>query len=287
VLSAGAYELMTTAHARDESGGEYGFGLAIQEADGRRLVGHGGSTVGYVAGMETDLEAGLGAIVLLNGMGMDAVALARRLLRIVRERRHGSSPSDPRTVSRDPARTLGDVPAGVYTPDEPGLDAIEILSGDDPILRCGGRDITLDPLDPAGVFRIPDPGFDEFPLHIERSTAGPPEIWHGDRRFVREGAARRPLPPPPADLLAIAGHYRSYNPWTSNFRVVLRGDQAWLVFAAPPEGFRIEQLLVPAPDGSFRVSEDPTDPEGVRFDTLAEGRALRAWLSGWPYYRVE
>jgi hypothetical protein len=95
------------------------------------------------------------------------------------------------------------------------------------------------------------------------------------------------LSAPSAGLLAIAGHYRSYNPWTSNFRVVLRGDRAWLVFAAPPEGFRIEQLLVPAPDGAFRVSDDPTDPEVVRFDTIADGRALRAWLSGWPYYRVE
>ena len=287
VLSEGAYSQMTTAHARDGSGGEYGYGLAIHEVEGRHLVGHGGGMVGYVAGLETDPEAGLGAIVLLNGMGMDAMALARTVLRIVRETVNGSSPSDAERAMRNAVGAARDVPTGVYTPDEPGLDRIEILTGDDPILRFQERDIALVPLDATDVFLVPDPAFDEFPLRIERPTTSPPELWHGGRRYIRAGAAGRPLPTPPADLRAIAGHYRSYNPWTSNFRVVLRGDQAWLVFSAPPEGFTSEQPLVPAPDGSFHVSEDPTDPEGLRFDTIADGRALRAWLSGWPYYRID
>ncbi len=287
VLSEGAYSQMTTAHARDGSGDEYGYGLAIHEADGRRLLGHGGGMVGYVAGMETDPEADLGAIVLLNGMGMDAMALARTVLRIVREPANGSSPSDAERAMRNAVGASGDVPTGVYTPEEPGLDPIEILAGHDPILRFQERDIGLVPLDATDLFLVPDPAFDEFPLRIERPTTSPPELWHGGRRYVREGAAGRPLPTPPADLRAIAGHYRSYNPWTSNFRVVLRGDQAWLVFSAPPEGFTSEQPLVPAPDGSFHVSEDPADPEGLRFDTIADGRALRAWLSGWPYYRID
>jgi hypothetical protein len=287
VLSAGAYSQLTTAHARDGSGGEYGYGLALHEVDGRHLVGHGGGMVGYVAGMETDPDAGLGAIVLQNGMGMDAMGLARTVLRILRERGDGSPPSDLRKASKDFVRTAREVPAGVYTPEEPGLDPIEILAGDDPIVRFRKRDVALQPLGDADLFLVPDPAFDEFPLRIERPTTGPPEIWHGGRRYVRAGAAGRPLPAPPEELRAIAGHYRSFNPWTSNFRVVLRGDQAWLVFPAPPEGFASEQQLLPAPDGSFRVSEDPADPEGLRFDTIADGRALRAWLSGWPYYRVE
>ena len=47
-----------------------------------------------------------------------------------------------------------------------------------------------------------------------------------------------------------------------------------------------EQPLVELPDGSFRVGDDPGNPETARFDTVVDGRALRAWLSGWPYYRV-
>ena len=96
----------------------------------------------------------------------------------------------------------------------------------------------------------------------------------------------QPLPEPPPELRAIAGHYRSHNPWTTNFRVIVRGDRAWLVFASEPDGFEDEQPLAAAPDGSLRVADDPGNPEHVRFDTEVGGRALRAWLSGWPYYRV-
>jgi hypothetical protein len=36
----------------------------------------------------------------------------------------------------------------------------------------------------------------------------------------------------------------------------------------------------------LRVGDDPGGPEDLRFDTLVEGRPLRALLSGFPYYRV-
>jgi hypothetical protein len=67
---------------------------------------------------------------------------------------------------------------------------------------------------------------------------------------------------------------------------VLRGDQPWLLFAAAPDGFDDEQPLVPLPGGSFRVGRDPKNPESLKFDTVVDGRALRAWLSGWAYYRA-
>jgi D-alanyl-D-alanine carboxypeptidase len=88
-------------------------------------------------------------------------------------------------------------------------------------------------------------------------------------------------------LQAIAGHYRSHNPWTTNFRVILRGDEPWLIFAGAPDGFDTEQPLIPREGGSFRVGEDPGNPEALGFDTVVDGRALRAWLSGWPYYRAD
>jgi hypothetical protein len=287
LLSPEAFSRMTTPQARDETGGEYGLGVSIREVDGRRLVGHGGGMVGYLAALETDPEAGLGVIVLQNGLGMDPVAVARTLLRVVRESRDGGPlPAATRSSVRAAVRTVS-LPVGVYEPDEPEAEPVELRLDDGPALRLAGRDIPLEPLDEPDLFLAPDPGFDRFPLRIQRPATGAPELWHGGRRYVRAGAPARPLPEPPAALRAIAGHYRSHNPWTSNFRVVLRGDQAWLVFPAPPDGFLTEQPLVLAADGSFRVGDDPTNPEGVRFDPVADGRALRAWLSGWSYYRVE
>jgi hypothetical protein len=84
----------------------------------------------------------------------------------------------------------------------------------------------------------------------------------------------------------VAGDYRSHNPWVPFFRVLLRGQRPWLIFPAAPDGFSDTQPLTLAADGDFRCGEDPGNPESLRFDTIVAGQALRAWLSGWPYYRV-
>src|SRR5207249_1659287 len=131
------------------------------------------------------------------------------------------------------------------------------------VLRSGGRETTLEELG-DDLFLALDPAFDRFPFWVNDDA----ELWHGGRRYVRAGNVARPLAEPSADLRAIAGHYRSHNPWTTNFRVFLRGDQPWLMFPAAPDGFDTEQPLVPTKDGSFRVGEDPGNPEVLRFDTL-------------------
>jgi CubicO group peptidase (beta-lactamase class C family) len=101
--------------------------------------------------------------------------------------------------------------------------------------------------------------------------------------------AEPPVPPDPdADpaLKAIVGHYRSYDPWATNFRVVLRGAEPWLLFTAEPDGFEGEQRLHAMAGGWFRVGDDRLGPERMRFDTVIDGHTRRAWLSGWDYYRI-
>jgi CubicO group peptidase (beta-lactamase class C family) len=282
LLSAEAFARMTTAHARDDTGGGYGYGLSIRELDGRRVIGHGGSMVGYLAGMETDPDAGLGVIVLQNGFGARPMTLAQAVLGIVRDR-EGDRPAAVGSSSAATDEAYG-AAAGVYGADDTGLPPIEFVVSKGLTLRADGKEIVLERL-ADDLFLVPDAAFDEFPLRLERPADAAPEVWHGDRRYVRAGATARRLPEPSAELRAIAGHYRSHNPWTTNFRVVLRGDRAWLVFPAAPGSFD-EQPLLPSPDGSFRVGEDPGSPEELRFDAVTDGRALRAWLSGWPYYRT-
>ena len=43
---------------------------------------------------------------------------------------------------------------------------------------------------------------------------------------------------------------------------------------------------MPMARGWYRVGADRLGPERLRFDTVIDGRAIRAWLSGWDYYRV-
>ena len=101
-----------------------------------------------------------------------------------------------------------------------------------------------------------------------------------------EAAAEPESAAPDPALLAIAGTYRSHDPWTTNFRVILRGNVPWLCFHSTPDGFDDEQPLRPFGRDGFRVGDDPLGPERLRFDTIINGHATRAWLSGWDYYRV-
>jgi D-alanyl-D-alanine carboxypeptidase len=278
LLSEEAFAQMSTGNPVEDENDAYGYGLLLRNLDGRRFIGHGGGMVGYLAGMQADTDANLGAIVLQNGMGAHPMMLARTVIRIA----DGESAKSTDTAATPAQHEL----AGVYEPDKPGCEPIELVaSKTGPVLRCNGREIGLEKLG-SDLFLAPDPAFDHFPIRVDRRTDGIPELWHGGQRYVRTGAAARPLPEPSAELQAIAGHYRSHNPWTTNFRIVLRGDQPWLIFAGAPDGFDTEQPLVPSDEGSFRVGEDPGNPEALHFDTVVGGRTLRAWLSGWPYYRA-
>ena len=87
----------------------------------------------------------------------------------------------------------------------------------------------------------------------------------------------------PAEWLPYLGHYRSHNPWASNFRVV--GREGGLQF-----GFDCywseRHPMTPVGDAEFRVGEQAWAPERLRFDTILDGRAQRAILSGGHFHRT-
>ncbi len=87
----------------------------------------------------------------------------------------------------------------------------------------------------------------------------------------------------------LAGTYLSHQPWTPRFQVDARADgRLWLSFpGGEPDGFEQDQPLIPMARGWYRVGEDRLGPERLRFDTVIDGRAHRAWLSGWDFYRED
>jgi D-alanyl-D-alanine carboxypeptidase len=95
-----------------------------------------------------------------------------------------------------------------------------------------------------------------------------------------------PLPAPDPSLVPHRGRYRSHDPWTPTFRILLRGDRLWLAFPDAPDGADTEQPLIPLGDGIFRLGEDESGPERAWFDLPIGGLTRRAWISGWPWYRV-
>jgi CubicO group peptidase (beta-lactamase class C family) len=87
----------------------------------------------------------------------------------------------------------------------------------------------------------------------------------------------------PAEWLPLLGHYRSHNAWLTNFRVIANGGRLMLVADAVDD---VRHPLSPLDDGRFRVGKQPWAPERLRFDTVIDGRAQRAWLSGAAYHRT-
>ena len=119
----------------------------------------------------------------------------------------------------------------------------------------------------------------------KRTTGDVVELFHGAGWYVNDRYQGPTSFDTPPEWDAFPGHYRAHNPWATNFRVVRRKGQLWLVFPVAPDGFEDEQPLVPLGDGSFRAGADETSPERVRFDVVVDGKALRAVLSDGVYER--
>ena len=284
LLGEESFALLVSRFAEDpdEPGYGYGYGLSVGQTDGRRRWKHSGGMLGFTAQMTLDVEANLGAVMLLNGGGnrADTVDFALAATRAALE---GDDLPDV-GPEPDPARTPNASEyAGTY---RSGHRAIEVLSEDERVrLRADGVDVTLVPEEGmADTFLVPDPSWDRFWLRFARSSDGAvAAALHGADRFASgdadDGGERRPLPD---EWLAYPGHYRSNHPWAPSFRIAAR-DGGLLFLAAWADAADLE--LVPLPDGSFRVGAEDWRPDRLRFDTVVEGRALRAIYDEAVWYR--
>jgi hypothetical protein len=171
---------------------------------------------------------------------------------------------------------------GAYR-DGAALLTVEEQAGTLFLLRRSER-IALDPLGvppSPDLFLARDAEFELFPFRFQRDDTGRVEgLVHGPEWYPAtwyEGPTEFATP---AAWQAYPGHYRSYNPWTPGFRVVLRQGALRLIY---PWGQ--ESLLIPDGDG-FRVDDEPEGPERFVFDTIVDGQALRVGSPGSEtYYR--
>jgi hypothetical protein len=157
-----------------------------------------------------------------------------------------------------------------------------IAEGDHLFLDLGETRVPLEKLRPD-TFLIPHPDFDIFPLVFLRDDTNHIPIKgcnHGSTFYVREGKTIPEKTRHPSEWETFVGHYRSWNPWLSNFRIVLRNGDLILVH---PDGE--EYPLIPKGYRSFRVGDDELSPEYISFNQILTDQALQANLSGVNYYR--
>jgi D-alanyl-D-alanine carboxypeptidase len=261
----------------------YGYGIVRHPNSDGIVIGHEGGMLGYHASILAHVDAGVGVAVLTNGPNQPAT-LARHALNLALWGlfKRGDPPTPPilnRELIPEAERYVGRWRAG--EPDWPDLT----ITGDHG--RLAGR---WGQGPPAPLLRTAPSTFvllDEsrrlYPIRFGGGgpSALPTMAAWGPAWFARDSVV---MPPATAadGWAGYPGHYRSHNPWQSNFRVVLRRSRLYLIH---PDGS--EWLLEPDDrPHAFRVVEDgEVLPETVTFDTPCPDAMLRVLVSQAPYYR--
>ena len=282
LISGDSFRLMTRrAMATQQWGGaHYGYGLILADFDGHAYLGHGGSSTGFVSGMVTDLDDGIGVVVLINGLvrSYGAVDMAMHIVNLLRAGLRQQEMPPLRPIA-DPERVSNaNDYAGAYNSATDRL--VLAVQGERLNLEWRGTNVVLERRG-EDTFYVPHPELEHYLLEFRREGDRVVEAFHGPDWYIGESYSGPRTFDYPAEWDGFTGHYRTYNFGMTNFRVVLRKGTLLLVY---PSGGH--EPLAPLRDGLFRIGEDLRSPEAIRFDAVASGRALRAVYSGCPYYRT-
>lgn len=288
IISEESFDRMTTrviaarAEGRDRF---YGYGLEIQESDGCIYIGHSGGMVGYYSYMLVDMSNSLGIVVLMNGPGdrcdEEIADFALKLLRAaLRNQALPTVPLIRPTRVENAAEYAGTYRACGEAGREAGSTMLTLMAhGDQLVLHYGNKHITLEPRGPDR-FYVDHPDFALFLLCFGREKGQVVEAFHGPQWYTNLRYTGLTTFDNPQAWDAFPGQYHSHNPELPDFRIVLRKGALTLIYASGDE-----EPLVPLDGPVFRLGEDARSPERIRFDTILDGRALRANLSCGEYYR--
>ena len=275
ILSEKSFAAMTTPYIERGDDTGYGYGLQISDDGGTRHLSHGGGMVGYYANMIWNPAINHGVVTLINGPGRQG-PVAKAALDAIEAFASGLPLPDIGPVEDPFAVPDATEYAKTYQSDGAAIQFIAVGQG-----LCLVFEDEVIPLERFAddSFLANHPDLELFPLAFERDADGEvvsvhygKSTWHAPGRIADHQQAH-------PEWTALRGHYRSHNPWQSNFRIIVRDVSLILAW---PSGH--EEQLLPAGDGSFQLS-DVNTPEFIRFDAFVNGEAWRANLSGCEYYR--
>lgn len=246
----------------------YGLGLFIDWVNDHKLIGHSGGMVGYTSDLIIDVTSGVGVVALTNG-DINATAITRTALAFLNDWHIPDS-------MESKAKALFTKCNGTYyCADEEGstlnlrgeflqVELNDVIAQVKPLSETGFLANTIDPFFPLYLHEISEDGYwIEWGERIFRQHPSTVHAEKNTRAFSE-----------------ITGHYRSYNPWLSNFRVIQRGGEVIVVYPSGEEAV-LERLT----DLAFRVGKAPS-PERIYFEKMFAGSAQSAFLGGQEYNRV-
>jgi len=275
ILSEASFAKMSS-RVIEGNGGDwwYGYGLSTEVEDAHTIIGHNGGMPGFVSAMTGDMRAGIGVVVLANAVAdLDPIAeYARRLLRAAVS--DGSFPEAPRISDQTVVENASDY-EGTYVGD---ADSFELRAKDQQLLmQWIGEKLILEQRG-SDAFLVPHDDFALFLLRFERQAEKVIAASYGAAFYVNAHHKQTwSTSTAPDSWSTYVGHYRSFTPWLSNFRVIVRRGSMFLVF---PAGW--EAQLTPVGDARFRLE----DGDEIRFGSIVDGLAIEATLVTAKYYRV-
>ena len=278
VVSPASFRLLAQKAVQTGKEEWYGYGLTTRTVDGRLVLQHGGGMIGYSSMLIADITSGAGAIVMINGPG-SAGRVAEFAVDVARAALAGrplpvAPPADDPFAVPDAEDYSGTFVSGSGS-------KLSVV-GDAGRVWVVHKGMKL-PAERRGTdrFYVNHADFALFLLQFTRdANKQVVEASYGSEWFVSERYSG-PRTFTVADAWgAYPGHYRTTHAWFNNFRVVLRKGELRLV---TPSGS--EQVLVPLGDGEFALDAKDS-AERLSFDTVVNGTALRATLSGVVYYRT-
>jgi CubicO group peptidase (beta-lactamase class C family) len=150
LLKPASFRRMTSRQARIDRRRWYAFGLRTYLLDGRRVIEHGGEMLGMRASMVADLEAGVGAVALVNLVDTTPLALTEHMIRALRSAMDGMPspgfhPPPVQQPLRLPVSPAEETPRalrrymGRYASTSPWRRPLAMVHGDRPILRIAGE----------------------------------------------------------------------------------------------------------------------------------------------------
>ncbi len=260
----------------------YGLGVNVEFIDGNHCVTHGGGMVGYATFMLADRTSGIGVAVLTNGNGdYPAAQLVARVThqQFVAELSGRSVPALPPTsarllVSEISEQHLGDFHGVAHDGSRLSL-TISSLDGIVHV-ECKGQRAPVYRTWTAR-FATSHPDLRRFHLQIvdDYWTFGPYALRRSERPVVELTSVQQ----------ALVGHYRCYSPWYTNFRIIAREGQLYLVAPGGVESQTEDCLLIELNDGEFRIGQDPWMPERLLVGPIVGGRAISVIRDGCLYSR--
>jgi CubicO group peptidase (beta-lactamase class C family) len=254
---------------------QYGYGLAIFQHGGDKLIGHTGGISGYTACMQMNLTRGFGVIAMANLVEapLHPCAIVLYAMQVLAAQSAGkplpAPPADP-----DPALVKNATAyAGTYHgPD--GKPVIIAAQEQHLFLNEGTASI---PLYPRGddAFFADDPRFATYLIVFHRNRAkAVTEMTYGDRWYPNDRYSGPRTFTHPAAWNALVGRYENeYEGSVSTTRVLIVKNHLTFDGASP---------LVPNKDGTFQSGDSV-----VRFDSYAGGVAQRVTIDDTVLYRVE